>query len=139
MTPYTDDQRVARREQARLWRARNPEKCREYNRRGSARWKAANPTYMRDYARARNLLKKYDLTVEQWDALFAAQGSVCAACGATNPGGRYWHTDHAGPLPCKCSAVRGILCLGCNHAAGAGTNADILRLRGLVKYLEDCL
>jgi len=138
-TKLSEEQRVVRREAARTWRAKNPDKCREYNKRGSALWRAANPTYMREYSRAYHFRKKYGLTVAQWEALFAAQGFACAACGSTTPGGRYWHTDHAGPLPCKASDVRGILCLGCNHAAGKGGIADILRLRDLVKYLEDCL
>ena len=135
--PYTEEQRVARRVYNTAWRARNPDKCRENNKRGSAKWKAANPTYMRTYARAHNLQKKYGLTVEQWETLFTAQGRTCAACGSDHPGGKYWHTDHSGPLPCRASDVRGILCLGCNHAAGKGDFADIRRLRSLADYLEE--
>ena len=114
--PLTNEQRDARNISARLWRARNPV-----------------------YARGYHLSKKYGITTEQWDTMFAAQGYSCAACGSPDPGGRYWHTDHKGPLPCRLSDIRGILCLGCNHAAGKGGIADVLRLRDLTTYLEDHL
>jgi len=103
------------------------------------RFRVRNPVWHRVYDRNYNLKKKYGITTEEWNDLFTAQGHACAVCGSTTPGGRYWHTDHAGPLPCRRSDIRGILCLGCNHAAGKGGIADVLRLRALVKYLEEHL
>src|SRR5438105_3126423 len=100
------DRRLKRIADARAWRAKNPDKTREYNKRGSVKWKAANPHYARVYARNRNLNKKYGLTSVQWDELFVSQGSCCASCGSDRPGGRYWHTDHRGPLPCTPADVR---------------------------------
>ena len=41
-----------------------------------------------DKRRAWNLQRHFDMTVEQWDAVFTAQGRCCAACSATAPGGR---------------------------------------------------
>jgi hypothetical protein len=94
---------------------------------------------MKTYSRGYHRLKKYGITPEEWDELFAAQGFACAACGSPTPGGQFWHTDHKGPLPCRRSDIRGILCRPCNHAAGKGSIADILRLRDLVSFLEETL
>lgn len=61
------------------------------------------------------LRRKYGLSGNQWQALFASQGSACAACRATAPGGSgRWHTDHCHDT----QKVRGILCHSCNVALG---------------------
>ena len=69
-----------------------------------------------DKRRAWNLQRNFDMTVAQWELLFAAQGSCCAACRTTTPGGRGrgWATDHCH----ETGAVRGILCPRCNTALG---------------------
>lgn len=47
--------------------------------------------------------------------MFAAQGCVCAICGANAPGGHGgWHTDHCH----NTDRVRGILCHHCNLMLG---------------------
>lgn len=72
-----------------------------------------NPTKKREWS----LVKKYDLTIAQWEALLASQGYVCGCCGVAVPGSALgWSTDHRpGSRPVE---VRGILCLGCNTAIG---------------------
>ncbi len=98
------------------------------------RYKARHPGRLAKHARNWNLVRKYGLTSEQWDALFESQGRACKICRRTDPGGRYWHTDHApGPI------VRGILCLHCNHSIGAGARKDAVRLRRQVAYVEKFL
>lgn len=68
-----------------------------------------------DKRRAWNLQRHFDMTVEQWDAVFTAQGRCCAACSATAPGGRgVWATDHCH----ETGAFRGILCQRCNMTLG---------------------
>lgn len=75
--------------------------------------------------RRRELQRKYGLTPEQWDQMFAQQGSRCAICGTTEPGSNHgWATDH-----CHASGrVRAILCAPCNLGLGLfKDNPNILR------------
>ena len=63
-----------------------------------------------------NLKHKYDITPEQWDEMFEAQGGACAICKTTNPPGygNSLHVDH-----CHDSGtVRGLLCVNCNKGLG---------------------
>jgi hypothetical protein len=62
--------------------------------------------------RAWRYMKKYGITVEQFDAMVIAQKGLCAACGHA-PTGRL-HVDHDH----ETERVRGLLCLPCNMALG---------------------
>lgn len=78
-------------------------------------------------------LKKYGLTLEQYDALLEAQGGVCAVCleDRRDRMGRRLHVDHDH----ETGRVRGLLCMRCNNAIGqAGESAATLR--ALADYLE---
>lgn len=64
----------------------------------------------------RHLAKTYGLTVEQYDALLASQGGVCAIC--QRPPDDFKHrlaVDHQH----SSGIVRGILCTHCNQAIGS--------------------
>lgn len=112
-------------------------------------WKLERPgererkaAYMREY-RAKNLtsiratewrnnLKRYDVTPEQWQTIFEAQGRGCAICG--NPESSNGHrlvVDH-----CHTSGlVRALLCHGCNRGMGLFAD-DSARLRAAADYLD---
>ena len=83
--------------------------------------------------RKADLKRYYDITPEGWDAMFKAQGYCCACCGSTEPGRKtgHWSTDHIHGT----KIVRGILCNGCNTAAGH-LKDEPERCRLLAKYLE---
>lgn len=67
------------------------------------------------YNRRFKLAHFYNLTPEQWDAMFAEQGNKCACCGSPDPDNvKGWSTDHE-PGTKHC---RGILCRRCNTALG---------------------
>ena len=92
-----------------------------------------------DCSRCRQL-RNFNMTRIEWEALFAAQGSCCAICGANTPLGNGWHTDHDhGCCPERgrsCGqCVRGILCSGCNTGIGL-LGDDSSRLRAAADYLE---
>lgn len=123
----------------RAWRAKNPEKVAAYNRRANARRRPQQRIYMQGYSRGYHLKKKYGITAGEWDVMFAAQGARCAICRADKPGGKYWHTDHMGPIPCTPAHIRGILCLHCNHAIGMGSEDDLSKQRARARYLEKWL
>jgi hypothetical protein len=63
----------------------------------------------------RHLTKTYGISADQYDALLASQGGVCAIC--QKPPGRFKRrlaVDHHHAS----GAVRGILCVHCNRAIG---------------------
>ena len=71
-------------------------------------------------------------TIEEHDALFAAQGFACGACGADSPNSKKgWSTDHCH----ETGKVRGILCHHCNVGLGHAKD-DISALRAWISYLE---
>jgi hypothetical protein len=76
-------------------------------------WRRNNPERTKRHKRA-SACKRYGLTLQGWDHLFASQDQRCAACRADEHGGRNWHVDH-----CHLTGrVRGILCHRCNVALG---------------------
>ena len=81
------------------WRERNPEKAKATQ----EKWRAANP----DRHRRVIYVKVYGIEVEEYEALLAAQGGVCAICGRD-----------------ECDAVKGFLCV--DHIAGT------VKIRGLL-------
>jgi hypothetical protein len=102
------------------WREKNREKIRGYNKRDYERNRREGLSRRRKTDHVYNkgrVLSKYGLTLEKRDALLAAQGNMCAVCGATKPGGpKGWHTDHDHAI--GNTAVRGILCGRCNTTLG---------------------
>jgi hypothetical protein len=98
-----------RRKNAR-YRAKNLEKCRQWDREKTARWRARNP----DYTWVRELKLNYGLTREAYEAMLASQRGVCAICGKTDRLGRRLAVDHAHDT----GAIRALLCGDCNVAIG---------------------
>lgn len=96
------------------------------------RWAEANPDRVRYHSRKKLLGKKYNMTIEEHDALFAAQGFACGACGSPSPNSKKgWSTDHCH----KTGVVRGILCHHCNVGIGhAKDSAETLRQ--WISYLQ---
>lgn len=124
------------------WRAKNKERYQEYMR----QWRAEHPEKLAVYKermgkyntpahyRKSNLKRYYGLTPEAYDALFNAQGGVCAICGEP-PGKRRLAVDHDH----KTGLNRGLLCYVCNAALNKfekypdfGDRA----IRYLVQYIE---
>ena len=86
-------------------------------------------------AKLHHLKKKYGLTPETWAALFEQQGRRCAACGATDPGGKKgWHVDHDHNI--NTPHARAILCNPCNVTLAHAKDSPS-RLAALVRYLEN--
>ena len=84
-------------------------------------WIKANPDKHKAYVRKSNLKKKYDLTVEEFEAMLEKQGGRCANPGClsdysvTNQSGiKNFSVDHDH----KTGAVRALLCQSCNLAMG---------------------
>ena len=103
------------------------------------RWVRENPEKTALRLR-RSWLKRYNLTLDEYDDLLAAQGGVCAICKTDKPGGMgRFHIDHDHACcpeeqrSCgKC--IRGLLCSYCNRYLARG---DPERLRNAADYIEN--
>jgi hypothetical protein len=89
------------------------------------RWQQANPERVNATQRARrakpeaklreragHLMRKYGMTIEQYDAMLEAQGGGCFICGRPPREDISLHVDHDHST----GKVRGILCFCCNNA-----------------------
>ena len=88
-----------------VWRA----KRREYVR----RHKEKHPDRVKAGDRRRALRRDFNISVEEYDALFEQQGGRCKFCSA-EPNGKMLAVDHDH----RTGAVRGLLCGPCNMALG---------------------
>jgi hypothetical protein len=77
----------------------------------------------------RRMRQRYGITGVEYDSMLAAQNGRCAICRSL-PGRRRLHVDHCH----KTGAVRGLLCVNCNHLCGVAFD-DVKLLRKAVEYL----
>ena len=78
-------------------------------------------------ARNYHLMRRYGITVADYDRLVAEQGGLCALCRDRAPE----HVDHDHVT----GLVRGVLCSCCNQGLG-NFRDDVASLRAAVTYLE---
>lgn len=135
--------RECARAQCRAWYLRNIDSERERarnrgriygtkQREANKLWAAANPERARYHSRRKLLRNKYNMTIEEHEALFASQGFACGACGTPTPNSKKgWSTDHCH----ETETVRGILCHHCNVGLGHAKD-NIATLRAWILYLE---
>ena len=84
------------------------------------------------YAAIQARQMNYGMSLEAFASLLCAQAGLCASCDdQLGPAGRMLHVDHCHAT----GTVRGLLCRGCNIAAGL-VNDSPERLRLLALYLE---
>jgi len=79
--------------------------------------------------RERGLLRKYGITIEQWNQKLEEQGGCCASCGdkfTENNKPRVDHNHETGE-------VRGLLCHGCNASYGL-LQETLHKIQCLEKY-----
>jgi hypothetical protein len=111
------------------WRAKNKEHTLAYNKNyysdpknvarknGTSRaWLSRNKPRRAAYARRAMLKKTYGLSVEQFEAMLASQGNVCALCAEPFGIGK-WHGPHV-DHDHGTGKVRGILHGRCNTGLG---------------------
>jgi Recombination endonuclease VII len=120
---------------SRAWQASNPERKAYLG----AAWRAANPE--KDRARYRRAkLKRYGLTIGDYDALLTAQGGRCACCGRVETRTRREASDPLVVDHChQTGRVRGLLCHACNLTAGWAERSDEPEtyLDAVKSYLRD--
>lgn len=86
----------------------------------------------RDYVQRKmrndHLVKKYEITLDEYEKLFISQGSKCAICGRCDTGmknQKWFHVDHLH----KSKHIRGILCQQCNTGLGAFSDSPELLMK----------
>lgn len=82
-------------------------------------------------AKDRRLRTRYGITLEQFDAILAAQGGVCAVC---KLGDKVFCVDHNH----KTLKIRGIICLNCNlRVIGGARDKDHLLINAAEYVLNN--
>ena len=89
-------------------------------------WRQAHP----EYGQRERLMRKFGITLEQYNQMLAEQGGTCAICHAV-PGLRRLAVDHDHAT----GTIRGLLCSECNKALGL-LEDDPALLRQAADYLE---
>jgi hypothetical protein len=111
-------------ERARRWQEKNRErhvaKQRLYRHQNRERIQRAN--------RSRHLVKKYGITLDEYEALSESQNHLCQICGDTEEGGLHVDHDH------RTGEIRGLLCGRCNKAIGLFDD-DPTRVLAAERYL----
>jgi hypothetical protein len=99
-------------------------------------WKKADPE--KYYRMLRNSkLKKYGLTIQEYDGLFKSQKGVCKICGETETKGKGKHKETLAVDHCHTTGkVRGLLCSSCNRGLGFFQD-KIDNLKKAIEYLDD--
>jgi hypothetical protein len=77
------------------------------------------------------LRKRYGISLDDYNAMYAAQRGVCAICGREPNGHGALHVDHDHAS----GVVRGLLCFSCNYAIGAFQDSPEIARRA-ASYLE---
>ncbi len=120
--PLVREANIAR---ARKWREDNLERFQANQR----RMRSTPEGKLRQ--RAGHLMRKFGMTIEQYDAMLEAQGGGCFICGRPPREDISLHVDHDHST----GKVRGILCFCCNNAL-ADFQEDPELLRKAASYVS---
>lgn len=104
----TGEQRARQVEATRRWRERHP----GAQAAASAKWRERHPERVAMHKR-NAVMRRYGITVEQYEFMLAAQGGLCGIC-RKPPGRRRLAVDHDH----ETGEVRMLLCDRCNMAVG---------------------
>lgn len=105
-----------RKEYSAEWYQKNKERAAAWRKKPRAEWPEWRKAKQKLNDRKRHLGRKYGITPEQWDAMFAAQSGVCAICKVPDRTGKHGKlvVDHCHST----GRVRGLLCTPCNISIG---------------------
>ena len=115
-------------------------KCDEYelHNKGQTQCKKCYTKWYQGYKdtrkRDKHYMKKFGITLAEYNKILARQEGVCASCGTTGEEGRYKNmaVDHCHTT----GKIRGILCANCNRALGLVGDTS-KGVRKLLKYIEE--
>lgn len=107
------------------WKVKHPNAIKEQ----AARWRKNNPERKKFHGRKYELKKQYGITIEEYEAMVAAQGGRCAICERKPNDKLCVDHDH------KTNEVRGLLCRKCNLGLG-GFEDDAASLLSAERYIQ---
>jgi hypothetical protein len=104
----------------------------------TAKWRDENP----DAEANKHLKRKYGITIDDYNRMFAEQGGVCAICKSAEKTRRRKKTNDDERLAVdhchETGVVRGLLCFKCNTAMGSlGDSQD--QVMRVIHYLSKSL
>jgi hypothetical protein len=123
MSKITVSQYEDKAEYLRQWRAKNPDKCKEYYDKRD-----------KEEIREKAWLRRYGITREWYNRTLEDQGGCCAICNSPEIGRKghtHFHVDHNHYT----GEVRGLLCDLCNRGLGYFKDNENL-LVNAANYLE---
>jgi hypothetical protein len=89
-----------------------------------------NATENGKLGRRRRGLRKYNISIQEYDLILTKQNGVCRICKKSS--NKSLHVDHDH----KTNRIRGLLCHKCNVGLG-NFNDDPILLHAAIEYLED--
>lgn len=92
-------------------------------------YKEGRPYLSKERSYEKNIARRYGITLEEYEAMRAAQGGRCAICSTASEDRLHVDHDHS------TNAVRELLCGPCNAGLG-GARDSIATLRAMIAYLE---
>jgi hypothetical protein len=110
-------------ERHKVWRSKNREHLREYDR---DRWFKTDRWH-------NHIARKYGMSPEEYKNLLSDQNGKCAICSSEVPVGnsKRFHVDHCH----KTGVIRGLLCSPCNQMLGYAKDSTVI-LESALKYLS---
>lgn len=119
--------------QRKEYRIKNSEKIK----RAAREWQKNNPERVKFLKRKSNL-KKYGLTIEEYDAILESQGGSCAICNKKE-NLQIDHDHSCCPTTANScgNCIRGILCGNCNTMI-ANAKDSVKILNSAIDYLRRC-
>ena len=118
-----DPCRIKNRELTNAYNKANPERIKKIRERSYQNNK--------EKRRYRNIMARFGLTKEQYEAMLEAQGGTCAICDMECVSGRHLAIDHDH----ETGEIRKLLCTNCNTAIGKLGDSSDLAQRA-VEYLR---
>jgi hypothetical protein len=105
--------------------------CNACSNKHSIEWRKNNPDKCKIYTRKSKLKKKYGMSIEDYDIMYAKQNGVCYICNVKHER-RPLNVDHCHDT----GKIRKLLCDKCNMALGL-INDSIELLDKFKKYLKE--
>ena len=126
--------RECRNEKQRAYWASLPEDvriARQKNGEYQRAWKSNNPEKSKELSRKTHIMRKFGITIAEYDSMLAAQNGVCAICEDTCSTGYKLAVDHNHIT----GKIRALLCKNCNTAIGL-LKENTNTMNKAINYLE---
>jgi len=94
--------------------------------------KGCKKEYHKNIRKNRYLLKRFNITIEEFEEMLEVQDYSCVICNKQLNGGKETQIDHCH----KTGKIRGVLCYNCNLALGHFSDNPYIFVKA-IKYLKE--